>query len=276
MPRLFYPGKKHYKLIFYRSLGLQWIVLRILVPDSCFMINIVARIQQIKDTIHSACTRADRDPEKVKLVVVTKSVTLEAVKEVINLGVTDFGENRVQQLKKISTEVADYLKGSEGNPATPKKINWHMIGHLQRNKVRQVLPIAVLIHSVDTLRLAEEINTAAAKMNSHPKVLLQVNCSNEPQKYGVPVGAATHLAEQIVTLPNLELVGLMTMAPLTHNKDVVRSCFVRARELFVEMCGERIVGPQFTELSMGMSSDFEIAVEEGATILRIGSAIFAG
>jgi len=107
-------------------------------------------------------------------------------------------------------------------------------------------------------------------------VLLQVNCSNEPQKYGVPVGAATHLAEQIETLPNLQLVGLMTMAPLTHNKDVVRACFVRARELFVEMCGEKIVGPHFNELSMGMSSDYEVAVEEGATILRIGSAIFAG
>jgi uncharacterized pyridoxal phosphate-containing UPF0001 family protein len=107
-------------------------------------------------------------------------------------------------------------------------------------------------------------------------VLLQVNASNEPQKYGVPVGAATHLAEQIETLPNLELAGLMTMAPLTHNKDIVRACFIRARELFVEIRGERIVGSQFTELSMGMSSDYEVAVEEGATILRIGSAIFAG
>jgi hypothetical protein len=151
-----------------------------------------------------------------------------------------------------------------------------MIGHLQRNKVRQVLPIDVLIHSLDTLRLAEEINTAASKLNKYPKVLLQVNCSNEPQKYGVPVGAATHLAEQIETLPNLQLVGLMTMAPLTHNKDVVRACFVRARELFVEISGEKIVGPYFNELSMGMSSDYEVAVEEGATILRIGSAIFAG
>lgn len=240
------------------------------------MTKIVARIQQIRNTIKSACTRADRDPDKVKLVVVTKSVTLEAVKEVISLGITDLGENRVQQLKKISTEVAEFLTGPGSSPATSKMINWHMIGHLQRNKVRQVLPITVLIHSVDTLRLAEEINTAAAKMNSRPKVLLQVNCSNEPQKYGVPVGAAIHLAEQIETLPNLQLVGLMTMAPLTHNKDVVRSCFVRARELFVEMRGEKIVGPQFTELSMGMSSDYEIAVEEGATILRIGSAIFAG
>jgi len=240
------------------------------------MTKISTRIQQIRDTINSACARTDRDPDKVKLVVVTKSVTLESVKEVINLGITDFGENRVQQLKKISSEVAEFLDGSTDKPATSRNINWHMIGHLQRNKVRQVLPIAVLIHSVDTLRLAEEINTAATKLKSRPKVLLQVNCSNEPQKYGVPVGAAIHLAEQIETLPNLQLVGLMTMAPLTHNKDVVRSCFVRARELFVEMRGERIVGPHFTELSMGMSSDYEIAVEEGATILRIGSAIFAG
>ena len=106
--------------------------------------------------------------------------------------------------------------------------------------------------------------------------LLQVNTSNEPQKYGVPVGAAAHLAEQIETLPNLKLVGLMTMAPLTHNKDVVRACFVRARELFVEIQGEKVVGQEFTKLSMGMSSDYEIAVEEGATILRIGSAVFAG
>ena len=123
---------------------------------------------------------------------------------------------------------------------------------------------------------AEEINISAAKQNLHPKVLLQVNTSNEPQKYGVPVGAATHLAEQIETLGNLQLIGLMTMAPLTHNKNIVRACFVRARELFVEMRGEKIVGKHFTELSMGMSSDYEIAIEEGATILRIGSAIFAG
>jgi pyridoxal phosphate enzyme (YggS family) len=240
------------------------------------MTKIAARIKHIKSTVNSACNRVGRDPNEVKLVVVTKSVTIEAVKEVINLGVTELGENRVQQLKKISSEVADFLQGPDSNAATPKVINWHMIGHLQRNKVRQVLPIAVLIHSVDTLRLAEEINTAATKLSSHPKVLLQVNCSNEPQKYGVPVGAATHLAEQIETLPNLQLVGLMTMAPLTHNKDVVRASFVRARELFVEMRGEKIVGPHFTELSMGMSSDYEVAVEEGATILRIGSAIFAG
>lgn len=240
------------------------------------MTKISEKIKCVKDAVNSACSRAGRAPREVKLVAVTKSATIEAVKEIIRLGLIELGENRVQQLKRVSVQIADFLDKEAGASAAAKKVNWHMIGHLQRNKVRQVLPIVSLIHSVDTLRLAEEINDAAAKLNLHPKVLLQVNTSREPQKYGVPVGAATHMAEQIETLPNLRLAGLMTMAPLTHNKDVVRTCFVRAKELFAEMQGEKIVGPEFTELSMGMSSDYEIAIEEGATILRIGSAIFAG
>jgi hypothetical protein len=240
------------------------------------MTKIATRTKHVKEAVASACARAGRVPEKVKLVIVTKSADIEAIKEVIGLGFTELGENRVQQLKKVSAQVSDVLQQSNGETAVAKQVSWHLIGHLQRNKVRQALPLATLVHSVDTLRLAEEISAAGAKLNLQPRVLLQVNTSNEPQKYGVPVGAATHLAEQIESLPNLQLVGLMTMAPLTHNKDVVRACFVRARELFVEMRGEKIVGPQFTELSMGMSSDYEIAIEEGATILRIGSAIFAG
>ena len=240
------------------------------------MTKILERIKRIRDTINCACARVGRDPAQIKLVVVTKSADIEAVKEVIHLGCTDLGENRVQQLRKVWAQVAEFLQQGDGDSALPEKVNWHMIGHLQRNKVRHVLPIAALIHSVDTLRLAEEIDASGAKLNLRPAVLLQANTSNEPQKYGVPVGAVTHLVEQIETLPNLRLVGLMTMAPLTHNKDVVRACFVRARELFIEMRGEKIAGPQFTELSMGMSSDYEVAVEEGATILRIGSAIFAG
>jgi len=240
------------------------------------MTKISERIERLTDAINSTCARLGRNPSEVKLVVVTKSATIEAIKEVIRLGFTNLGENRVQQLKKVSTQIAEFLAAARDDTALPEKVSWHMVGHLQRNKVRQVLPIASLIHSIDTLRLAEEINASAPKLNLCPKVLLQVNTSNEPQKYGVPVGAATHLAEQIETLPNLKLIGLMTMAPLTHNKDVIRACFVRARELFVEMRGEKIVSSEFTELSMGMSSDYELAVEESATILRIGSAIFAG
>ncbi|MFA5252316.1 MAG: YggS family pyridoxal phosphate-dependent enzyme [Phycisphaerae bacterium] len=239
------------------------------------MTKISERIKRLKDTINSTCVRFGRDPGEVKLVVVTKSADIEAVEEVIRLGFTELGENRVQQLKKISVQISEFLAAAD-DAALPKKVSWHMVGHLQRNKVNQVMPIVSLIHSIDTLRLAEEINASAPKLNVCPKVLLQVNTSDEPQKYGVPVGAATHLAEQIETLPNLKLIGLMAMAPLTRNKDVIRSCFVRARELFVEMRGEKIVGPEFIELSMGMSSDYELAIEEGATILRIGSAIFAG
>jgi pyridoxal phosphate enzyme (YggS family) len=240
------------------------------------MTKITERIKVLQETVASACARSGREPSDVKLVVVTKSADIEGIKAVVRLGLNHLGENRVQQLKRVSSQLAEFVQQEGGDSEFPEKIHWHMIGHLQRNKVRQVLPITSLIHSVDTLRLAEEISAAGAKLDLKPRVLLQVNTSNEPQKYGVPVGAATHLAEQIETLPNLELIGLMTMAPLTRNKDVIRTSFVRARELFYEIRGEKIVGSQFTELSMGMSSDYEIAIEEGATILRIGSAIFAG
>ena len=233
------------------------------------------RVKKVQDTIVSVCARVGRVAGEVKLVVVTKSAELNQITEVLNLGIVELGENRVQRLKKVSAQIEEFLNKSEDSTLS-EKINWHMVGHLQRNKVRQVLPTAALIHSVDTLRLAEELNSYAEKIHIQPKVLLQVNTSEEPQKYGVPVGAAAHLAEQIETMPNVQLVGLMTMAPLTRKKDVIRSCFARAQELFIELKGERIVGSEFTELSMGMSSDYEIAIEHGATILRIGSAIFAG
>jgi pyridoxal phosphate enzyme (YggS family) len=240
------------------------------------MTKIAERTRRVQETIAAACARSGREPEDVRLVIVTKSAEIEQIKEIIRLGFDHLGENRVQQLKKVSGQVAEFLAQESADAKLPREIHWHMIGHLQRNKVRHVLSATSLIHSVDTLRLAEEINAAAGKMNLRPRVLLQVNTSNEPQKYGVPVGAATHLAEQIETLPHLQLIGLMTMAPLTRNQDTIRACFVRARELFWEMRGEKIVGKQFTEVSMGMSSDYEVAVEEGATLLRIGSAIFAG
>ena len=239
------------------------------------MKQISQKIKRLKDDINSTCAKAGRDPKSITLVVVTKSTTIDCIKKVIKLGMTNLGENRVQQLKKVSTQVSEFLNQNTEDESIPKKVNWHMIGHLQRNKVRPALTIASLIHSVDTLRLAEELNTAAGKLNLKPKILLQVNTSLEPQKYGVPVGAATHLAEQFQTMSNLNLVGLMTMAPLTRNKDIAKACFIRARELFWEIKGERMVGPEFTELSMGMSGDYIAAIEEGATILRIGSAIFS-
>jgi len=235
---------------------------------------IADKLKKIQDDVDAACVRAGRNRKNIKIIIVTKTATLPAIQEVIRQGFTDLGENRVQHLKQVSDEVDSFLKENHDKENLPSKVHWHMIGHLQRNKVKQTLQICETVHSVDTLRLAEEINTQAHKLGIHANVLLQVNCSGEPQKYGAPVGAAIHLAEQFDTMPNLRLTGLMTMAPLTMDKDRVRASFARARELFEEIRGERIAGSKFKHLSMGMSQDFEIAIEEGATLLRIGSAIF--
>ncbi|MBU1259937.1 MAG: YggS family pyridoxal phosphate-dependent enzyme [Planctomycetes bacterium] len=239
------------------------------------MNKIADNLQKVRNNIASACARCGRDSSEITLVVVTKSANFDAVKQVARLGCSELGENRVQHLKVAADDIEVFLQQNPDDPALPKKINWHMIGHLQRNKVRQLLRASQIIHSVDTLRLAEEISRNAEKLDICPKILMQVNCSQEPQKYGVPVGAAVHLAEQIVTMPNLKLIGLMTMGPLTLNKDIAKACFARAHELFEEIRGEKIGGPDFKHLSMGMSQDYEIAIENGATILRIGSSIFA-
>ncbi len=236
------------------------------------MNKLADNLKKVHDNIASACAHCKRSNSEVTLVVVTKSANLDAIKQVVRLGCVELGENRVQHLKLTADDLELFLKS---DPALPQKISWHMIGHLQRNKVRQLLRTTDIIHSVDTLRLAEEISKGAEKLDICPKILMQVNCSEEPQKYGVPVGAAIHLAEQIVTMPNIKLIGLMTMAPLTLNKDIVKACFARTRELFEEIQGEKIGGHDFRHLSMGMSQDYEIAIEYGATILRIGSAIFA-
>ncbi|MCE5339644.1 MAG: YggS family pyridoxal phosphate-dependent enzyme [Planctomycetaceae bacterium] len=240
------------------------------------MNKIADNLKRVQDNIAAACQRCGRQTSEITTVVVTKSANMDMIKQVVRLGCTELGENRVQHLKITAEDLDIFLNENSADPAFPKKINWHMIGHLQRNKVRQLLRNCEFIHSVDTLRVAEEVSRDAEKALVTPRILMQVNCSQEPQKYGVPVGAAIHLVEQIVTMPNIRLAGLMTMAPLTMNKDLVRESFARARELFEEIKGEKMAGPEFNHLSMGMSQDYETAIEYGATILRIGSAIFAG
>ncbi|MHC5146599.1 MAG: YggS family pyridoxal phosphate-dependent enzyme [Planctomycetota bacterium] len=238
------------------------------------MSMIADKLKKVRDDVAGACARAGRSEKSVKVVVVTKTASAAAIQEVIREGFVDLGENRVQHLKQVAEEVGAFLKENQDDPAIAEKVNWHMIGHLQRNKVKQTLQLCRMVQSVDTLRLAEELNTQSHKLGLHTNILLQINCSGEPQKYGAPVGAAVHLAEQFATMGNLRLVGLMTMAPLTMDKDRVRASFARAREIFEEIRGERVSGAKFKHLSMGMSQDFEIAIEEGATMLRIGSAIF--
>lgn len=237
--------------------------------------SLADRLKRLRESIAAACVRTHRPEKSVQLIIVTKTAPVAAIQEVIRLGCTELGENRTMHLKQIADDIDAFLKDNAENQDIPNEVRWHMIGHLQRNKVKPTLKICKMIHSVDTLRLAEEINSEAHKQGIHVDVLLQVNCSGEPQKYGVPVGAAMPLAEQIVTMPNLRLKGLMTMAPLTMDKDRVRATFARAREIFEDIRAEKIIGSKFKHLSMGMSQDYEIAIEEGATMLRIGSALFA-
>src|SRR3954471_2215734 len=196
------------------------------------------KLDEVQDRIAKACAKAKRDPSEVTLVAVTKTAAPEQIREILQLGVADLGESRVQVLTQRAAQLNEFHQrqlargGPEGG--VPEKTRWHMIGHLQRNKIKPILPLVSLIHSIDSLRLAEEIDVQAAKAGKKIPVLMQVNASEEPQKFGVAVGAAVHLAEQIDTMENLQLLGLMTMAPLEGDEKTIRQCFSRTREIFEE------------------------------------------
>jgi hypothetical protein len=240
------------------------------------------KLDEVKDKIAAAAAKAKREPGEVTLVAVTKTAAPEQIREIVQLGVADLGESRVQVLTQRAAQMNEHLQrrmshGTEAGAAkAPDKVRWHMIGHLQRNKVKAVLPLVSLVHSIDSLRLAEEIDAQAAKLNRKIPVLMQVNAGEEPQKHGVAVGAAVHLAEQIDSMPNLQLVGLMTMAPLDAPEAKVRQAFARTREIFEELRWHKIGGTALRHLSMGMSNDFELAIAEGATMVRVGSLLFGG
>ncbi len=234
--------------------------------------RILKNVQAIRENILAACRRVGRDPGGVSMVAVTKAVDMPTIRNLIDAGITDLAENRIQQLLARAEELAGILQRRRTAPAPD--VRWHMVGHLQRNKVKAALGVVSLVHSVDSLRLAEELHNRAEQAGRRVDVLLQVNCSEEQQKFGCAVGAATHLGELICTLPSLRLVGLMTMAPYVADPEKARPTFVRLRELFEEMRKAKIGGDAFRHLSMGMSNDYVVAVEEGATVLRIGTALF--
>ncbi len=235
--------------------------------------NKIARnLEQIHEDIAAACERAGRLPQEVAIVAVTKAVEMETIRNLISVGMTELGESRAKQLAERAAQLAEHLKRRRNELSRP--VRWHMIGHLQRNKVKAVLQVADVIHSVDSLRLAEEINAQAERVGKVVEVFLEVNCSQEAQKFGCAVGAAAHLSELICTLKNLRLIGLMTMAPIVKDAERARPSFVRLRELFEEMRRDKVGGEGFRHMSMGMSQDYAVAVEEGATILRIGTALF--
>jgi pyridoxal phosphate enzyme (YggS family) len=236
------------------------------------------KLDEVKDRIAEAAIKAKREPGEVTLIAVTKTAAPEQIREILTLGVTDLGESRVQVLTQRAGQINEFFRRmaqAEGENAADK-IRWHMIGHLQRNKVKPALPMVHMVQSIDSLRLAEELDVQCAKIGRRLPVLLQVNASEEAQKFGVAVGAAVHLAEQIDSMPNLQLAGLMTMGPLDEDPAKIRSAFGRTRELFEEMRWHKIGGASLRHLSMGMSHDFELAIAEGATMVRIGSLLFGG
>lgn len=245
--------------------------------------TLIENLSRVREEITAACVRAGREASEVTLVAVTKSVGLEVVRGLAELGQLDMGENRPQELVRKTAmleELNQRVKQTglaEGDSAGESAaIRWHMVGHLQRNKVGMVLNCSRLIHSVDSLRLAEEINTQAGKRDIAIDVLMEVNCSGESSKYGVTPAAVNHLAEHFATLGHIRLTGLMTMGPLAENPEDSRKAFVRLRELFEDMRSEGYVGRECKELSMGTSQDYMVAAEEGATMVRVGRALFEG
>ncbi len=241
------------------------------------------RYTQVKQRVAQAAIRSGRTPGSVYLVAVTKFAEPEDIRELIELGHRDFGENKVQQLSQRAGVINEWFErmkrhprvaGEHTNfdPSTP--VRWHMIGHLQRNKVRKIADLVRIVHSVDSLRLAEEIQQIANKLDRTIDVLLQVNVSNEESKFGVPIAAAGAIAEQIDTMINVRVRGLMTMAPLCKHPEDARPHFARCRDIYEDLLREGVGEGHFNLLSMGMSGDYEIAIEEGANIVRVGSAIF--
>jgi len=235
-------------------------------------------LKRFRDRIHGACARSGRRVEDVKVVAVTKTVEADVIRAAIETGLTDLGESRVQDLIKRASMVHEHLsRRRKIEPAdTPPEPRWHMAGHLQRNKVRLLLPWVHTVHSLDSLRLAEEIGAEATRIGKTVPALVQVNVASEKSKHGIAVGATSHFAENISNMPGLSVVGLMTMAPLEADPESTRPHFSRLREVLEDMRTEGQLGPDFQQLSMGMSHDFEVAVEEGATMIRVGTALFDG
>lgn len=241
------------------------------------------RYTEVQQRVAESAKQSGRSPSAVYLIAVTKFAEPEDIRELIELGHRDFGENKVQQLSQRASVINEWFDRMKLHPRVAGEhasfdpsipVRWHMIGHLQRNKVRKIADLVRLVHSVDSLRLAEEIQQIANKLDRQIDVLLQVNVSNEDSKFGVPIAAAGAIAEQIDTMINVRVRGLMTMAPVTENPEESRPHFTRCRELYEDLVRDGVGEGHFDLLSMGMSNDYEVAIQEGANLVRVGSAIF--
>jgi PLP dependent protein len=235
------------------------------------------RYELVTHRIAEAARKSGRDAGDIHLVAVTKKASVEDVRQLIDLGHSDFGESRVQHFTQIEAQIHEYVDRRKelGKPDLATPIRWHFIGHLQRNKCRRVVQLTRMIHSVDSLRLAEELQEISAKKNIVVEVLLQANISRERQKSGIAPAAVEYLLEQVVTMPNVIPRGMMCMAPASSDPEESRPVFERCNELFLEMQKSPHCGDAFNLLSMGMSNDFDVAIESGANIVRVGSALFS-
>lgn len=218
-------------------------------------------VAEVQSRVEQACKRAGRDVAEVTLIAVSKTKPVTDLQEIYNAGVRDFGENKVQ-------EMCDKME------KMPKDINWHMIGHLQRNKVKYIVGNVALIHSVDSYRLAEEINIQAKKKGIVVPILVEVNIADETTKFGVSKEDAMELVRQIASLDALSIKGLMTIAPYVVDPEENRAYFRKIKELSVDIDNQNIDNVSMDILSMGMTGDFEVAIEEGATMVRVGTGIF--
>ncbi|MGN0484117.1 MAG: YggS family pyridoxal phosphate-dependent enzyme [Lachnospiraceae bacterium] len=218
-------------------------------------------LQKVEENIQKACEKSGRKREEVTLIAVSKTKPVEMLQEIYDQGTREFGENKVQEL----TEKYDQL---------PEDIHWHMIGHLQRNKVKYIVDKVTLIHSVDSYRLAQEIDIQAQKKNVVVPILIEVNIAEEDSKFGIHREDAIKLVEEIAALPHVAIKGLMTIAPFTENPEDNRKYFRKIRELSIDIANKNIDNVSMDVLSMGMTGDYMVAIEEGATLVRVGTGIF--
>lgn len=218
-------------------------------------------IREVRNKIVKACERSGRDTSQVSLIAVSKTKPLEMLREAYEAGERDFGENKVQEIM-------------DKYPAMPSDVRWHMIGHLQRNKVKYIVDKVYMIHSVDSYRLAEEISKEAVKKQVTVKILIEVNIAQEESKFGLDLAETIELVRSIAVLPGIEICGLMTVAPYTLNPEENRKYFQTMRQLSVDIDKENIDNVNMSLLSMGMTGDYEVAIEEGATYVRVGTGIF--
>lgn len=222
---------------------------------------LASNLQEVERKIMEACKKAGRAREDITLIAVSKTKPVSMLKEIYDLGARDFGENKVQEL-------------TDKEPQLPADLRWHMIGHLQRNKVKQVIDKAVLIHSVDSVRLAKAIEAEAAKKEIVVQILLEVNVAEEDSKFGLKVDEVLPAIEEIATMPHVRIKGLMTIAPFVENPEENRTVFAQLQKLSVDIAEKNIDNVSVDILSMGMTNDYQVAIEEGATMIRVGTGIF--